>query len=726
MPTYYQPGYYRWDSLAQASYLSIDNPGSSNDKFVTYDNEMACQSKISFARANGLGGVFIWELGGGQLPSGYPARDRLLQSVKRAAQNLGVAPPVPASTFPLNNTVGTTTSPLMSWAPSPAASWYRFQIGTDLTFATNKIAQDWIIWNSFQVHGLSTNTAYYWRVSSYNPTDTSSWSHTSAFQTIANSSLPTAWAYSVGTGRSARVIIPSAVRPTIGTQSIHTGDAIGVFYTSNGIPTCAGYNVWQEGNDLELTVWGDNPQTPWKDGLSDRDTLVFKIWSTDSRQEYSASPTYFSGGPTFGKDSTSVLASLYASPLVKQVIVLSKGINLVSSFARPVDSTFGAIFSRIRSSVLAVQDATDGLFKPDSNINTLGTWNTVQGYKVYMRRPDTLTITGDKIPPAITPVPLSTGWNLVPYLRDNPMSVDSAFGSILNTITVAKNQAGGVYWPAVGINTMDLLRPGQAYYAYVRIPSTLLYPGNATPVSQSRLQKKQVFAEASVSVVYDVGHSGSGTSGSNAILLVESPELNDGDEVHVRTASETVGKGRATGGRALITVIGDNRNTPDVVEGASEGDPLTLSILRGPAQQEKPLVVTSLMNALSDEPLSPSLAYTSNAVWIARTTNIPDDFQLEQNYPNPFNPTTTIRYSLPADAKVTLEVFDILGRKVKTLVDEEQKVGRYDVVFESRGLASGAYFYRLIASTGPSLSPLSPAGQARATTSITRQMLVLK
>ena len=74
---------------------------------------------------------------------------------------------------------------------------------------------------------------------------------------------------------------------------------------------------------------------------------------------------------------------------------------------------------------------------------------------------------------------------------------------------------------------------------------------------------------------------------------------------------------------------------------------------------------------------------------------IPDEYSLEQNYPNPFNPTTTIRYDLPKDGVVQLEVFDIIGRKITTLVNTHQSAGRYEVNFDAGKLASGVYIYKL-------------------------------
>lgn len=75
-------------------------------------------------------------------------------------------------------------------------------------------------------------------------------------------------------------------------------------------------------------------------------------------------------------------------------------------------------------------------------------------------------------------------------------------------------------------------------------------------------------------------------------------------------------------------------------------------------------------------------------------------FELSQNYPNPFNPTTKIKYSVPSNLNgnssvVKLVVYDILGRAIKTLVNEKQQPGRYEITFNANDLASGIYFYRL-------------------------------
>jgi len=89
------------------------------------------------------------------------------------------------------------------------------------------------------------------------------------------------------------------------------------------------------------------------------------------------------------------------------------------------------------------------------------------------------------------------------------------------------------------------------------------------------------------------------------------------------------------------------------------------------------------------------------------SVNLPRELNLHQNYPNPFNPVTTISYDLPEDGIVTLKVYDILGREVRTLVNEMKSAGSHSIQFNSEGLAGGTYFLRLQAGTGNRMKPVT-------------------
>jgi len=91
-----------------------------------------------------------------------------------------------------------------------------------------------------------------------------------------------------------------------------------------------------------------------------------------------------------------------------------------------------------------------------------------------------------------------------------------------------------------------------------------------------------------------------------------------------------------------------------------------------------------------------ALEYGSNPVVTVKSENtVIHNFALSQNYPNPFNPTTLIRFVLPSKLFVTLKVFDIMGREVAALVNEELTAGSYNKQWNASKISSGIYFYRL-------------------------------
>lgn len=95
----------------------------------------------------------------------------------------------------------------------------------------------------------------------------------------------------------------------------------------------------------------------------------------------------------------------------------------------------------------------------------------------------------------------------------------------------------------------------------------------------------------------------------------------------------------------------------------------------------------------------------SNVVSVV--TEIPIEYALDQNYPNPFNPSTKIKYSVPQNGLVTIVVYDLTGQQVATLLSEVKEPGNYEVNFNTSGLSSGVYFYKMTANNFSQVKKMS-------------------
>ena len=95
-------------------------------------------------------------------------------------------------------------------------------------------------------------------------------------------------------------------------------------------------------------------------------------------------------------------------------------------------------------------------------------------------------------------------------------------------------------------------------------------------------------------------------------------------------------------------------------------------------------------NGIWRRPLSEMIAFIEQT-----SSKIPSQYSLEQNYPNHFNPSTKISFSIPNSEYVTLKVYDVLGKEIATLVNEQLDAGSYFYNFDASKLTSGVYFYIL-------------------------------
>jgi hypothetical protein len=306
------------------------------------------------------------------------------------------------------------------------------------------------------------------------------------------------------------------------------------------------------------------------------------------------------------------------------------------------------------------------------------------GYWVKYGEAATVTMTGRNIP--YDTIHLNARWDLVVVAGTaiNPYAITTVPAGILQTGFYTYN--GSSYVLAT------TLQPGKGYWVKASQPGIIVI-SSISKTAVAPIEKHDPFPETlnRLSIIDAKGHRqelyyGIGPTQGASLEQYELPPPPPIGASDVRFGS----------GRFLECV---DRNIPATF-------PIVLQLLRYP--------LTICWKMRSDERNAWSLhanglekmlgadgevQLTVNArlelEYNRNTGNYPKDFALKQNTPNPFNPATTIRYDLPTDATVKLEIFNVLGAKIATLVDGNCEAGYNEVEWNASNSASGIFFYRL-------------------------------
>jgi hypothetical protein len=381
------------------------------------------------------------------------------------------------------------------------------------------------------------------------------------------------------------------------------------------------------------------------------------------------------------------------------MIPLEAGWNLISSYLRPGDAEIEKIFAPLsQNESLIVKNSRGDIYWPGEGIDNIHVWDITEGYHVYSDRRDTLYIHGKKIDPAGVTLQLKQGWNTPAFLFSHPVAAETAFGPIRHRIELVKTHDGYLYWPAYEFDTIDYLVPGRGYEIYLKEDTEFVH--TALPDDSSSASLGSTDASSEDSWMFYVPEMT--RTGENAVLLVQAGFADDGDEIGVWDAQNNlVGAGTVKNNKAAVFVWGDNYHTGETKDGAVEGELLSLTWYSRNTLNESEMRVRTVHDVTAGYGMAVALRYHSNAITIVQTyvefsqEEIGRNYTLSQNYPNPFNPSTLISYNIPDDEFVRLTVYSITGQVVATLVEEEQRAGRYTVAFDASHISSGVYIYRI-------------------------------
>lgn len=284
------------------------------------------------------------------------------------------------------------------------------------------------------------------------------------------------WDFTEQTGRSATIIIPDSIIPQFNGNNVSYGDAIGLFYTDYGTLKCAGYQIW-ESPGMEITVWGNDYNTPAKDGFNSGENYTFKIWDSETDEEYIVNARFSSGPRSFTLNSTSVVETM---PAIWDTLTIpiSVGWNSISSYCMPEYALMDSVFSKYFNQVLIVKNGKGKIFVPQYDINTIGDLNIKDGYNLYSIANFDLKIAGIFVNPEEETISLTSGWNFISYTRQTAMPIATAYAPIVSKLLIAKNGKGKLYVPQYNINTILNLMPGEGYQLYLTQPANLTYPAN--------------------------------------------------------------------------------------------------------------------------------------------------------------------------------------------------------------------------------------------------------
>ncbi len=151
---------------------------------------------------------------------------------------------------------------------------------------------------------------------------------------------------------------------------------------------------------------------------------------------------------------------------------------------------------------------------------------------------------------------------------------------------------------------------------------------------------------------------------------------------------------------SIVWLAGANWLTVEPTEGIVQNGKGSLDVTLGFNAEDLEIGdYAAILHVYTNDPATPVTDIPVNLGVVSDVDDeigvIPTEFKLSQNYPNPFNPSTIITYAVPVNSKVTIKIFDILGREITTLVNKEVQAGTYRVQFNAHNLTSGVYFYAI-------------------------------
>ncbi len=282
----------------------------------------------------------------------------------------------------------------------------------------------------------------------------------------------------INTGNPAFISIEVTAQPNLCGDVIEAGDYIGVFYLDdNGEEKCGGCGIWSNHSNAFISAMGIDSYTPEKDGFAWGETMRWKVYSYAlGGIVFPATPTFISGPGLQTNNKWMPLGMHIAKGLQGKIdnqILIPQGWSGLSSYTVPKSSIITNVMSPILDQLVILQDMTK-MYYPGAGINNMLVWTPTKGYKIKVDQDVYLPMLG--CPLTNLTVNLAAGWNIVPVLSGTNVLLSEVFSPVMNKLTIVKEVAGSrVYWPAAGVQSLQVLEPGKAYFVLMTSAASITY-----------------------------------------------------------------------------------------------------------------------------------------------------------------------------------------------------------------------------------------------------------